>query len=162
MFKGRRITLFFVVFLLLLFAPFVSKTYNSALELFPGVILPTGSYRHNFDQDTLKYTYNLKAIRKEGNEAFEDLSEHDFLGDIPRHYLSFILKNSVLPLMDPEHNELSQVQQEEVKNWIRQRLRYNHYSDSILIIEGIEYKLEKGGKEIVRRTVKDTYEIRLR
>lgn len=161
MVRGRRATLFFVVFLFVLVVPFALKTYNSALEIFPGVILPTGSYRHHFENDTLRYTYYLKAIPEvAGNQQPVELNEHDFLGEIPRHYLSFILKNSILPLKDESH-EMQDKEREELKNWIRTRLRYNGFRDSILVVEGVEFRLQKGQKNILDKRVKDRYEIHL-
>ena len=144
--KYKYSTLSLLIFLLL-FLPFLIKTIDMRLELFPSVILPSSSGTIKIDENRTVRKMELHGIRPNGDTI--ELNKGAFLKPIPKHYLDKLLGNKFgLKEFKYEHtktiklglpfkiqSKVTKAEINETKAWIRGRLRTLGCLDSVLIIK---------------------------
>lgn len=142
-----KYTVFTVLIFLLLVVPFVLKTIDMRLEIFPSVILPSSSGTIDIDRDFTVGSVELYGIAQ-NNDTLK-IDKGDFMKPIPKHYLTLLVKNDFgLAEYEYEHTRTnrfgvpfklkSKVTKDEItetKVWIRERLGKLGYRDSVLILK---------------------------
>lgn len=144
--KFKYITITLIIFLLL-FLPFLLKTIDMRLELFPSVILPSSSGTINIDKNRVVTRMELHGISL--NEDTLQLDKSDFLKPIPKHYLDRLLsykfglkefkyentKTNKFAIPFKIRSKVTAAEINETKAWLRSRLRKLGCFDSVLIIK---------------------------
>lgn len=136
-----------LLILLLLGIPFVIKTIDMRLEIFPSVILPSSSGTINIKENVFVNKTELYGVLI--NKDTVELNKSKFMGKIPLHYLENLISNKfgLKPFLVRNektnkfsitynvHSKVSDAEIKETKIWLRNRLREQHCNDSILIIK---------------------------
>jgi hypothetical protein len=142
-----KYTVLTVLIFLLLFLPFVLKTLDMRLEIFPSVILPSSSGTIDIDKNVTVSRMELYGIAQ-NNDTLQ-IDKGQFMQPIPKHYLYQLLRNDFgLNAYEYEHAKTnrfalpfklkSKVTTDEItetKAWIRRRIRDLGYKDSVLIVK---------------------------
>lgn len=145
-FKYKYITITLLTFLLL-FLPFLLKTIDMRLELFPSVILPSSSGTIDISKNRVVSRMELHGIAL--NKDTLQLDKGDFLKPIPKHYLDKLLSYKFgLEEFKEEHtktnkfsipfkirSKVTEAEINETKAWLRSKLRKLGCLDSVLIIK---------------------------
>lgn len=131
-----------ITLFLFLFLPFLFRSSIVKIELFPAIIMPSGSKKVNVESEYLRFDdLNLYGIDSLGNE--KKLNHTDFLDPVPVWYLSSLVKRGfgVNPNIKPKPKMFksnaihTEEDIEEGRQFLRMHLKEQDCSDSLLIVK---------------------------
>lgn len=143
MFKNNKYLLSTVALLLFLFLPFIFRSSFVKLELFPAIIMPSGSKKVNLTNEFIEFK-NLNLYGLDIDTGQEKKLNHTiFFGQIPVRYLPSVVKNGfgIDPHMEKKHMIFKSnaiITKEDVaegKKFLRNQLRGQNCQDSVLIVK---------------------------
>lgn len=154
--KFKNIVYFLLLFLFL-GIPFAIKNIDSRLEMFPGVILPSGGAKYPLKDKFLMPIHEVYGLTSTGVE--KKLDKTLFMYPIPKkNSEAIILANfglneyktrnfttSRLGLKFELDSKISKNDIAETKMWIRSKLRDQGCLDSLLIVKKEQYIIARDG-----------------
>ncbi|PWH83191.1 hypothetical protein DIS18_01160 [Algibacter marinivivus] len=164
----KKLTVYILVFTLLI-VPFLLKTIDSRLEIFPSVILPSNSNPIDISKDISLTKLDLYGIDNLGNQ--KKLDYNKFFKNIPISYSHWIIRNNFglnnkqnlsfkTTKLGITFKTKSKVTNQEViktKKWLQKRLLIQECSDSLLIIKNTKLIISKDTRKLKEKLfVNDT------
>lgn len=149
----------------LLLVPFVLKTIDLRLELFPSAIFPSSATQFNIKDDTEFNITELYGLRQNTDELVK-LNNRYFFKDIQVHYFPLLAKQKFgleyYEKMKTKTNKLnidylvhSKVSKEEIKQtkkWLRSALLQQGCKDSIILVVRKKLVIDKITRNLVSNT----------
>lgn len=163
----------FLFLLIILGVPYVLRIIDYRLEIYPAVVLPFGaSLVRPGDEMKLKI-YEVYGYNREGK--LKNLDKAMFLQHIRVGYFDFLyedrfgLKESGghhfttnrLGIPITMENKISSEDKEVTKIWLREQLRKQDCTDSVLILKKKQVVIPKGGNYYMNKTLEHDTIIRL-
>lgn len=140
MYKNR---IMFVILLLFLGTPLISKMLFRGKEIYPSIVMPAGVATLKFDgsEMTFKRT-QLYAYDKKSN-AIKPIDNSRFINPIPSQYLKHVSTN------DFGLNNKESVAFVEFKKWWRDKLREQSCRDSLFIFRETRLSVPSMSEKVI-------------
>ena len=141
--KSSRIVLMLFIVLV---PPFLLKTMDTKLELFPAIILPSYAGKVDYASDPSLIEFEIYGLKKDGSQ--KRIDRQQFFKDVPIDYANWIIKRNFglkesqitrnrLRWIGLSYTTISKTSPEEVlatKTWIGERLKEQDCLDSVLLV----------------------------
>ena len=138
--------LYFTLLCLFLFPPFVIRSIDLRLEVFPSVLLPSYASLTKVNKEKTIYLTRLFALDNDRNR--QEIDRSAFFKGMPPHYSNYIIANNFgldtnqiqnhrTGRFDIPYITISKISDEErneTKLWMRNRLIEMGFNDSLLIV----------------------------
>lgn len=145
--------------------PFIIKSLQPGLEIYPAIIFPAGAEKLNLNAEIRSFqNYELYGFK----DTLIQIDTKKFLDEIPRQYYHSLVKGSFglenylnefilpyTPFRFSEKNYLNDKKIKEAKIWIRDKLTRQGVSDSILIVRKIQNDYDINERKLKNQRIID-------
>lgn len=165
--------LYFILLNLFLWPPFIIRSVDPRLEIFPSIVLPSYASLVKMNKEETIYLKRPYAYVKNG--SLKEVDKAKFFEGIHGNYSAYIIANHFgldttqikkqytgrFKIPYTVKSKVTEQERAETKIWIRNRLANMGYNDSILVIATKKIDVSKNRTFLIHKTIENDTVIRL-